>query len=258
LGIFLRDQMLLNVRVRESDIRALTAALETAVASAPAVPDQTPWLHYLIRFDEQGNRAFTLDDLLGFFSGATAVERLILTLETPEAVKTQRNLGTYIEISLDRDDPSRCYMRVSSDAQGWVNSHFSTIAAIFSKLKTKHGLVRAQPFVAAIQTSSMVVGYTLSLLAAQAIAPNLTIDNAVIFAFIFVLLVYSHFWGLLSPALSRYMNKGFPIVRFDNGKRRIADWLVQGFVTSAIWAAVGWFALEIGGNLLPRLTGLIK
>jgi hypothetical protein len=71
-------------------------------------------------------------------------------------------------------------------------------------------------------------------------------------------LVYSHLWGLLGPALSRYVNKGFPLVRFDNGKRRIGDWLIQGLVVSAVWAGLGWLAIEVGGLLLPRLTGLIK
>jgi len=104
----------------------------------------------------------------------------------------------------------------------------------------------------------MVVGYTLSLLAAKAIAPRLAIDNAIIFAFIFVLLVYSHLWGLAGPALSRYMNKGFPIVKFDNGTQHVVHWLLQGLVSSAIWGGVVWAAVEIGALLLPRLTGLIK
>ena len=81
MGIYLRDQMLPNLSIKESDLRALSAVLHAAKASAPAVQNQQPWLHHLIRFDEQGNRAFSLDDLLNFFNGASAVERLIMTLD---------------------------------------------------------------------------------------------------------------------------------------------------------------------------------
>lgn len=258
MGAYLRDKMLPNVSINETNLRALSAALDAAVVAAPVVPNQVPLQHYIIRFDEQGNRAFSLSDLLTFFNGATAVERLIMTVETPEALNTNRAIGTYIDISLDRDDKSRCFVRVSSDNQGWVDAHFAAIVSIFSRLKTSNGIVRAQPFTGVVQALAMVVGYTLSLLAAKTIAPNLAIDNAIIFAFIFVLLVYSHLWGLVGPALSRYLNRGFPLVRFDNGKRRVTEWLFQGLVTSAVWAGLAWAVVEVGALLLPKLTSLIK
>ena len=258
MGIYLRDKMLPNVSINETNLRTLSAALDAAVVVAAVVPNQVPYLHYIIRFDEQGNRAFSLSELLNFFKSATAIERLIMTLDTPEALNTNRNIGTYIEISLDRDDQSRCFVRVSSDDQGWVNAHFAAIDSIFSRLKTSNGIVRAQPFTGVVQALAMLVGYTLSLVAAQTIAPSLAIDNAIIFAFIFVLLVYSHLWGLVGPALTRYLNRGFPLVRFDNGKRRVTEWLIQGLVTSAVWASIGLVGLEVGALLLPKLTGLIK
>lgn len=258
MGFYLRDKMLPNFSINETNLRTLSAALDAAVVGAPVVPNQVPYLHYIIRFDEQGNRVFSLGDLLNFFNDATAVERLVMTLETPEALNTSGGIGTYIEISLDRDDQSRCFIRVSSDDQGWVNAHFAAIDSIFSRLKTRNGIVRAQPFTGFVQVLAMMVGYALSLVAAQTIAPALAIDNAVIFAFIFVLLVYSHLWGLVGPALSRYLNRGFPLVRFENGKRRVTDWLIQGLVTSAVWGLSVWAAVQVGALLLPKLTGLIK
>jgi hypothetical protein len=258
MGYYLRDKMLQNVSINETNLRALSDALEAAVVAAPVVPDQLPYQHYIIRFDGQGNRAFSLGELLTFFKGAMDVERLIMTLDTLEAINTNRAHGTYIEISLDRDDQSRCFFRVSSDDQGWVNAHFAAIDSIFSKLKTGYGFVRAQPFTGVVQVLAMVVGYTLSLVAAKTIAPNLDIDNSIIFAFIFVLLVYSHLWGLLGPALNKYLNRGFPLVRFDNGKRRVTEWLFQGLVTSAVWGGICWCFLNVGVLLLPKLTGLIK
>lgn len=250
--------MLPNVSINKTNLSTLADALDAAEVSAPVVGDQVPYQHHIIRFDEQGNRAFSINELLTFFNGATDVERLIMTLETPEAFKSNRAFGTYIEISLDRDDQSRCFVRVSSDDQGWVNAYFASIDSIFSRLKTRNGIVRAQPFTSFVHALAMVVGYALSLVAAQTIAPSLAIDNAIIFAFIFVLLVYSHLWGLVGPALSRYLNRGFPLVRFDNGKRRVTDWLIKGLVTSAVWGLIVLAAVEVGALLLPKLTGLIK
>lgn len=258
MGHYLRDQMVVNVTIKELDIRTLSAALVAALDSSPTVQSEEPILHFTIRFDEQGNQAFSLDDLLKFFNSAKAVERLVMTLETAQAVNSNRNSGTYIEVCLDRADSTRCFFRVSSDDQGWVNAHFSAIESIFFRLKNRNGIVRWQPFTVFIQASAMVIGYSLSLVAAQAIAPNLAIDNAIIFAFIFVLLVYSHLWSLVGPALSRYLNRGFPLVRFDNGKRTVADWLFQGLATSAVWGLVGYIFVKITGLILPSLTGLIK
>ncbi len=258
MGYYLRDQMVLNVTIKELDICALSHAIVAALESSPTLQSEEPMLHYTIRFDEQGNQAFSLSELIDFFKGAEAVERLVMTLETQQAANSNRNLGAYIDIYLDRMDSSRCYFRVSSNEQWWVNAHFSAIERIFSKLKNRNGIVRWQPFTVFVQASAMVVGYALSLVAAQAIAPSLAIDNAIIFAFIFVLLVYSHLWSLVGPALSRYLNRGFPLVRFDNGKRTVADWLFQGLATSAIWGGVGYIFLKITGLILPSLTGLVR
>jgi len=53
--------MVPNVGVKESDVRDLDAALRAAQAAAPVVQNQqAPYVHYLIRFDERGNRVFSL------------------------------------------------------------------------------------------------------------------------------------------------------------------------------------------------------
>jgi hypothetical protein len=202
---FLRDQFVVNVTITDESIAHISSTFTERAnqhnATAPQFNNapNLAFVTYIIRFDNKGYRVFTLDELLQFYRRATVVERIIFSLETPESKQTARAAGTFMELSLDKVQSTNL-LAVSSDSRDWVDASFPAVQDALLKCKNFNGWVRSAWTTFGVQIIGVIVIFLLCLWLAARIAPRLTVENAFVLSFFFLLLIFSNVW---TPPLSK-------------------------------------------------------
>ena len=260
---FLRDSQVTNLSTTEDNLAQLSSAfLERAAminANVPEIhPDKAAFVTYVIRFDNKGYRIFSLDDLLRYFAEAKSVERVLFTLETGESLRSSRQIGSFMELRLDEREPNTSCLTVTSDDKDWVDASFSAVQDTLAKSWNRNGWVRTAWTVFAVQLIGVIFGFLLSLWAAAKIAPLLSIENALVFSFLFVLLVFSNTWMYINQLILRLMNMAFPNIKFFRpGKERL-NWLLQAVVGGIVAAIVLYVLNQSGSFVVQILNGILR
>lgn len=252
---FLRDVRISNVSINEdavvqlAEVFAARAHPLQEAAEAAGNEDGKPFLTFILRFDDKGYRLFSIDELLHHFRRAKDVERIIITIETVESLRTNRVVGDHLEVRLDKNDINNNLLSVTSDDSDWVDSSYSAVQDILAKCKTRHGWARSAWSTLGVQLLGVIVGFGLSLWAASRIAEKLVIDNAFIITFLFALLIFSNAWGYINNAVLRYVHQVFPNIQFYRPDKDRANWLMQ--------ALIGGVAATLAAYLLGGLFSYI-
>jgi hypothetical protein len=261
---FLRDQQIANVSITEESLAQLSGLfserlrmLNDSLAEAE-LPDKRAFLTYIIRFDNKGYRVFSIDDLIKYFRLAKCVERVLITVETGESLRSNRNIGTLLELRLDEKDPVSSFLTITSNDKDWVDASFAAVVDGLAKHQNGNRWVRSLWTAFGVQLVGITLGFLLSLWAATKIAPILVIENAFVFAFLFVLLVFSNSWTYLNQLLIRLLNKAFPNIKFLRQDKERLHWLLQAIVGGIVGAAV-LYAIGLAASFfLDMLTDLIS
>lgn len=261
---FLRDQQIANVSITEENLTQLSAlfserlgTLKDSLTEAD-LPDRRAILTYIIRFDNKGYRVFSIDDLLKYFRLAKSVERILLTIETADSLSSNRATGTLLELRLDEKDPNSSFLTVTSDDKDWVDASFAAVEDGLAKYKNRNQWVRSAWTAFGVQLVGITLGFILSLWAAAKITPKLAIDNAFVFAFLFVLLIFSNTWTYLNHLLLRLLNTAFPNIKFLRRDKERLHWLLQAIVSGIVGAAVLYAIGQAVAFLLEMLSILVS
>jgi len=233
---FLRDAHISNIKITEDVIIQLAEVFANRAqplidsANNQGNDDIKPFLTFIIRFDGKGYRLFSLDDLLHHFRRAKDVERIIITIETPASLRSNRLVGEHLEIRFDSLEDKNCYLSGTSGDSDWVDSSYSAVQEIISKSKTKNGWARSGWSTLTIQLLGVIGGFALSLWAASYIAPSLTIENAFVITFLFALLIFSNTWGYINNIFLSYVHSVFPNIQFYRPDKDRVNWLMQAII----------------------------
>ena len=241
MAFFLRDQHVQNVSTDSEALSQINSVFAERFRQLQAelVPQgKKAFFTYIIRFDNKGYRVFTLDELMRYFNQAHEVERVIFTIESDDAISSNRSIGAFLELCLDTREQTRSVLISSSDNKDWAEASFAAIHEVLEKYRTKYGLVRSPWTSLGVQIFGLVVGFIVSLWLAFKIAPNLRIENSFVIAFLFTLLVFSNIWGYLNQALLEFIAKVFPNIEFVRPAKARLHWLLQAIVGSAVFAIV--------------------
>lgn len=262
---YLRDQQITGVSVTEDHLSHICAAFtERASQLNATVPDsddtdRRAFLSFIIRFDNKGYRVFSLEDLLRYFRQAKSVERVLFTVETGQSLRSNRQIGTVLELRLDEKDPNSCFLTVTSDDKDWVDASFSAVQDTLARCRNRNGWARTAWTVFGVQLLGVTLGFILSLWAATKVAPKLSIENAFVFSFLFVLLIFSNTWTFLSQQIIRLINIAFPNIKFLRRDKERLHWLLQAVIGGAIGAIVLYvlsqaaaFGLEVLGAFINK------
>jgi hypothetical protein len=260
---YLRDQQIANVSVTEENLIQLSALFSERLGTLNAstteadIPDKRAFLTYIIRFDNKGYRVFSIDDLLKYFRLAKVVERILLTVETAESLRSNRAIGTVLELRLDEKDPNSSFLTVTSDDKDWVDASFAAVEEGLAKYKNRNHWVRSAWTAFGVQLVGVTLGFLLSLWAATKISPKLTIENAFVFAFLFFLIIFSNTWTYLNHLLLRLLNTAFPNIKFLRRDKERLHWLLQAVVGGIVGAAVLYAIGQAAAFLLDLLSTLV-
>ena len=237
---FLRDAHITNTKVTEDTLHQLTEVFanraQPLMEAAGQDDDKKPFLTFIIRFDEKGYRLFSLDELVRYFNRANEVERIIITIETPISLRSNRLVGEHLEIRLDGQEEKNCYISVTSDDSDWVDASYSAVMDIINKHKTRNGIARSGWSTLTIQLFGVIAGFGLSLWAASRISPSLSIDNAFVITFFFALLIFSNTWGYINNIVLARVHKIFPNIQFYRPDKDRVNWLMQALIGGAATA----------------------
>lgn len=186
---------------------------------------------YIIRFDNKGFRLYDFGKIIKHFREAHRIERFIFSLESIESIRTSKMSGKSIELRLDANDSTNCFIVVQDDDSYWVDSVFCKLKECLSEYKNMNFLIqnRAVPF--CIQLCGVIFGFLVSLWVATKIAPKLAIDNALAFAFVIIFLLFSNVWTWLYEGILRCFNYFWPNIQFK--ERGGIHWLVKAIISSA-------------------------
>lgn len=244
---FYRDELVSNLAIDESALMQLSAVYENRrqEINNTLVDENDPnniFLTYIIRFDNKGYRVFSYQELLQYFHQAKVIERIVITIESSQALRSSRQTGTYMELRLDEVDPKSSHLIVTSDNRNWVDASFSEIKEILGKCKTNTGWLRSQWALLSIQIMGVIAGFTISLWGASIISPKLNIEQSFVISFIFSLLIFSNLWGFLNQKIIMWVNKVFPNVKIYRPDKDKYHWLQQAIV-GGIAAAVTLYIL---------------
>ena len=195
-----------------------------------------------------------------YFEEAKNVERVIFTVETGESLNSNRLIGAYMELRLDAKDHNASSLVVTADDKNWVDTSFSTIQDVLKSSKNKNGYLRTPWTQLAVQIIGVMLGFILSLWAAQKISPNLSIENPLLISFVFVLLLFSNIWTFLNTKILSFIDKQFPNVKFYRSGKDKINWVINVGGTAIIGAAVLYllgksftFMGEILGSFINNL-----
>jgi hypothetical protein len=102
----------------------------------------------------------------------------------------------------------------------------------------------------------VTLGFVLSLWAATKLAPKLSIENAFVFTFFFILLIFSNTWTYVNQLILRVVNLAFPNVKFLRRDKERLHWLLQAVIGGIAGAAVLFFLNQVFTLLLEMLGAL--
>lgn len=261
---FLRDQQLTNHTIRSENIAQIgnvfAERLQVFNASLPAnsPQDARAFLMYVVRFDGKGYRVFSIAEVQQYFQQARVVERVVFTLLTPEAFRTNGNFGTHVELRFDANDVNGSYLKITADDRDWVDASFSAIQDWLAKCHNRHGLVRTSwtPFL--VQIFGVALMFFVSLLVAAKASPKLNIENAFLVSFLFVFLLLSNTWTFVNAQIGRLINYAFPNVRFSRPSKDRLHWFLQTLVGAAFIGATVYLLGLAGTYITESASTLVK
>jgi hypothetical protein len=233
---FLRDAHLTNIKVTEDTLIQLTEAIANRAkplldaATQQQKEEKKPFLTVIIRFDGKGYRLFSLEELIRHFKRANEVERIIITIETLESLRSNRLVGEHLEIRFDKLEEKNCYISVTADDTDWVDASYAAVTELINKHKTKNGLARSGWSTLTIQLIGVAAGFALSLWAASRISPSLSIENAFVITFFFALLIFSNAWGYINNIVLSWVHNTFPNILFYRPDKDRINWLMQALI----------------------------
>lgn len=260
----LRDEHVRNLSINADSLTQIDAVFADR---AKTINDSLPVgensgkeaiVSYIIRFDNKGYRVFSLPELLRYFSLAKEVERILFTLESGESLRSNRQIGTYLELRLDEKDNNTCLLAVASDDKDWVDASFSAVQDALAKYKNRNGWARSAWTRFGVQIIGVSLGFILSLWAAAKISPNLAIENAFVFSFLFVLLIFSNTWTYLNQGALSGLNKLFPNMKFYRPNKERWHWLMQAAVGGIVVAIVLYVLGHAFSFLVDVFSGLLR
>jgi hypothetical protein len=266
MALYIRDERVSNTSVNLETLKQLNdlfieraRAANDAYSRSTATPDvsKLAYVSFIIRFDNKGYRIYSFDDLVKYFNLATEVERVIFMLETPESQGTNRTKGTSIDLRFDQKDANTCWLQVNGDDKDWVDSSFNAIQDVLNKYKNRNGWARTQLVHFMMQLVGLVLGFTLSLWAAIKGAPKLTLENAFLFVFFFVFLLFANTWNYAKQAMYWVLNSAFPNIKFIRPEKDHLHWLYQAVVGSIVFAIMAYALDQAFGFFIETLNSFI-
>jgi len=261
---YLRDERVTNLSINADNLKQLSAVfaerVDTINSKVPENDDtgKKAFLTYIIRFDNKGYRVFSLEELLRYFGLAKEVERILITLENGESLRSNRQVGTFLELRLDEKDMNTCNITVTSDDKDWVDASFSAVQDVLVKCKNRNGWARSAWTHFGVQIIGVTLGFILSLWAAAKIAPRLAIENSFILAFLFVLLMFSNTWTYLNQRVLSGLNYVFPNIKFYRPDKERLHWLLQAIVGGVVFAIVMYILGQAFTFLIDVLSSLVR
>lgn len=264
MAVFLRDERVTNLSINADNLAQLSAVFsDRAGVLNTNVPanDETgkkAFLTYIIRFDNKGYRVFSLEDLLRYFQLAKKIERVIFTVETGQSLRSNRQIGAFVELRLDAKDPNACLLTVTSDNKDFVDASFSAIHDVLNKCKNRNGWARSAWTHFGVQIVGVTLGFILSLWAAVRIAPRLAIENSSLFVFLFVLFIFSNIWTYLNQRILWVLGAAFPNMKFYRPDKERLHWLMQAIVGGIVFAIVIYTLGQALSFLLDVLSSFLR
>lgn len=262
MAIYLRDEQVSNLTITPDTIANVTDILSAYLKTMPEhlqkKDDEGPnaFLSITIRFDQKGYRVFDKEQLLQIFSQATEVERVVFELISGKALRTNRIMGSYLDLRLDKDENAPYFLTVSSENEDWMNGAFSAVKEELQKFRNRNSLIRNAWVELLIQLLGLFVGFIVSLWGASKIAPNLTIENSFLISFLLILFVFSNLWGPIKNILKRVLHKVFPKIKFYRPDKERLDWLKQA-VIGGIVVAASLYVLNIAFRYVGKMLGVL-
>lgn len=250
---FLRDQQIRNYSITIDRIDELYTLFQKYALELQRTGVEVTYFSCVIRFDGKGNRVWTLEDLKQSYRQAKQVERVIFMIETVDSLRTNRAVGPFMELRLDRVDQNG-FFTVTADTQTWVDGAFSAVGETLRKARAWYGFVRQGWVELVIQVTGVILVFLLSLATAKQLTPHISADNPLLFSFIFVFLLCANIWGYLQRAIHVAILQVFPNVDFIKEGREHLHWFPQGFV-AALVSIVVTYAANGAANVLFRATG---
>jgi len=257
---FLRDELIANVSLTESDISEFFTQFSrieqahNASLQQPVQIEQIADTTYIIRFDGKGYRVDEREDLLRHFREAKKIERIVLVVETPESLHSNRSRGRAIEMRIDTEQPSNCYLTVTADDQEWTAANFTTLHELLEKNKNRHHWLRGGITHFTLQLIAVTACLLLSVWAAGKLAPRLSIESPFVFGFIFAFLILSNLWTFLASLIKKKLEGAFPSIKFVRPSHKGPQWILQGL----IWLVLGALLSQFGGFFLDILATLVN
>lgn len=195
--------------------------------------------------------------MLSYYRKARVVEKITFSVDCEKSLESNRVFGSYVELRFDSKDPINNILIVTADNKDWVDSTFARILDILNSYKSKNWWIRNGWVNLIIQLFGVTLGFILSIWFALKLAPFLKIENAVIFCFIFVLVMYSNIWTLLNMHLSRFIQFMFPNTRFINERKNDFGHLAQVVFDGFMLAVILYLFGKVGTWLLGMVANLI-
>lgn len=266
MGRYLRDKQVSHVAI---DRAALSRLLEVFTAQGLSMPEYNPQqideggnanpgvtLSLLIRFDEKGYRVSTGAELLQLFDDAEEVERIVMEVFSDDAVKSNKEVGSFASIRLDSNEAATCFFTASSDDEDWMRGCFAAVDDVLSRCDSRLSHWSRHPLVdLSLQVIAIFVGFIASLWGASRISPYLTIENAFLISFLLVLLIFSNLWTPVANKTRQLLRSTFPIVRFDRPDKDKLLWLYRSVIGGVV-GAVALYVLGLLFNYAGKLLGL--
>lgn len=253
---FLRDKKVRAITLTEESVRELCnifwakAAIPTQTVN-DAEEVKVPV--FIIRFDNRGYKVFSTDELIAYWKQAAKVERLVLTTESLDSIRTNRSIGSMVELKLDAGDDNACWLVSSSENKDWMDGSFYAVDDCLQKCKNHSGLVRTPWTPLLIQVLGTVLVLAFSLWQAVQLAPRLNVENPALVGFIVLFFFYLPIWQFLHGITGRAIGALAPNIRFFRPARSL-HWFGQFLIGVVVTAGIG-----LAGNGLVSLFGqLIK
>lgn len=256
---FYRDQRIASVTVDESLIQRLAQAFQAmydGVREGLTDDQRNDWFFtMIIRFDGKGFRLLNVNDLLDHFRHAQMVERILFTIENGISLRSNRATGQFLELKLDAFNPDNCSLAVLAVSKANMDLAFNNVDEILFAARNYHRHLRSTPVRLFVQLLGVIAVFALGLWAASKLQAKLVVENAFLFAFLFVFIIASNLWSYVYPWMLGLIDRVFPNIHFKP-EREGWSWLWRNLVASAIFAAFLVVFAKIAGYITSALAPL--
>ena len=249
---YLKDSFIPYLTIDTVALDSINDDLLTIVNEISSLPEneQLKSNSYTLRYDGMGIVRKDYSEIKRCFETGKNIERINFDFSSIKNLSEYK--GKRVQILLDAEDGSRCYLSVSDDDEKWVDNVYKRLSTRLEKYKNHNGISRNLFTELLIQLFGVIAGFSFCIIAASLLSPTLKVQYSFFVLFIGFFLIFSNLWTYILILLGKLRDKYWPITSFKKKPLGKIGQIVLSLIITLLLTGI----VSTGWKILVKLSSL--